>query len=107
MTSKHLLYGGTQRKQLTPQQTVREVWWAHPQKLAKFSKQMDVWINSKNLKQSSFISLLQLIHKFKIACGRNGIHEDAAMCLLQHFMKDTAKDVLAHSVCIIEQDCPQ
>lgn len=68
---------------------------------------MDVPMKTANFKPSDPISLLPFLQNFKTACNSNGIHEEAAIKLFQHFMKDPAKSALVHSVCDTKEDDPQ
>lgn len=54
------------------------------------------------------ISVLSFLHKFKKACGSNGIHESAAMWLSQHYMRGADKEAVVPNVCTtIEDDLQQ
>lgn len=52
------------------------------------------------------ISILSFLRSIKTAFDSSGIHEEAAICLLQYFMKDPAKAALTYRVCTTESDDP-
>lgn len=64
-------------------------------------------MKSTNLKQSDPISILSVLHNFRTVYDRNGIPKDAAMCLLQKFMKSPSKAALAHRASATKEDVPE
>lgn len=65
---------------------------------------MDVQMNSSIFKPSDLISILGFLHCFRFACYSNRIHEEPAMCLFPHFMKEAAKAALSYRLRATEEN---
>lgn len=56
---------------------------------------MEVQLKSKMFEPIDPIKILSFLPKFKTECDENGIHEGAAMLLVQYFSRKTTKAALS------------
>lgn len=64
--------------------------------ISKWAKRMEVGVKSSIFKPADPIYIAAFRHIFKTACDSNGIHEEAAIWLFPHFMKEMAKAALSY-----------
>lgn len=74
------------------------------ERTAKLTKHMDVQMNSSILKPSDPITVLILLHNFKIFCYSNEIYKGAAMWLFPYFIKEPAKVPLSYRLSAAEDN---
>lgn len=73
-------------------------------KVGKWVKRMGTQIKTALFTPSDLTSVLSLLRNFKTAHDSNGIPKGAAMWLFPHFIKEPARDTLAHRISASVED---